>query len=64
MTDARDLTSILAADCDDAFGAAAGDFPRRWSSQGRRLPIARPPRGTDFDDLLLLRLSMIEGTVK
>jgi putative DNA primase/helicase len=50
---ARDV--IVLADADDAGEAAAQDCALRWKRQGRRVRIARPPRGLDFNDMLLGR---------
>jgi hypothetical protein len=33
--------------------AAAKDAARRWVREGRRVRIARPPTGTDFNDMLM-----------
>jgi hypothetical protein len=49
----RDL--IVLADGDDPGEAAARDCALRWMRQGRRVRIARPPRGLDFNDMLLGR---------
>jgi putative DNA primase/helicase len=46
---------IVLADGDDAGEAAARDCARRWKREGRRVRIARPPWGMDFNDLLMLR---------
>ena len=43
---------IVLADGDDSGEAAAQDCARRWQREGRRVRIARPPRGKDFNDLL------------
>jgi hypothetical protein len=48
--DVRDV--IVLADGDDPGEAAAQDCARRWKREGRRVRIARPPQGTDFNDLL------------
>jgi putative DNA primase/helicase len=48
---------ILLADGDDAGEAAARDAALRWHYEGRRVRIARPPRGLDFNDVLLGRTS-------
>jgi putative DNA primase/helicase len=50
-TSVRDV--IVLADGDEAGEAAAQDSAYRWMHQGRRVRIARPPRGMDFNDLLL-----------
>jgi putative DNA primase/helicase len=47
----RDI--ILLADGDDAGETAAQICAKRWIKQGRRVRIARPPKGLDFNDLLL-----------
>jgi hypothetical protein len=41
------------ADGDDPGEAAAQDCSRRWAREGRRVRIARPPKGMDFNDLLV-----------
>jgi hypothetical protein len=51
---------IVLADGDDAGDAAARDCAWRWKRQGRRVRIARPPRGMDFNDMLLGRAPRIE----
>jgi putative DNA primase/helicase len=43
---------IVLADGDDAGEAAASDCALRWKREGRRVRIARPPRGHDFNDLV------------
>jgi putative DNA primase/helicase len=48
--DVRDV--IVLADGDDPGEAAARDCARRWKREGRRVRIARPPQGMDFNDLL------------
>ena len=49
--DVRDV--IVLADGDDPGEAAARDAAMRWKREGRSVRIARPPRGSDFNDLLL-----------
>jgi putative DNA primase/helicase len=49
----RDVIAL--ADGDEPGEAAARDSARRWKREGRRVRIARPPLGTDFNDLLLGR---------
>jgi putative DNA primase/helicase len=44
---------IILADGDNPGEEAARDAALRWSREGRRVRIARPPRGADFNDLLL-----------
>jgi putative DNA primase/helicase len=51
---------IVLADGDDAGEAAARDCAWRWMREGRRVRIARPPRGTDFNDMLLGRAPRIQ----
>jgi putative DNA primase/helicase len=50
---------IVLADGDEAGEAAAGACAYRWKREGRRVRVARPPRGLDFNDLLLGRASRI-----
>jgi len=52
---------IVLADGDDPGEAAARDCALRWMREGRRVRIARPPRGLDFNDVLLGRAPGIEG---
>ena len=40
------------AGCDEAGETAARDCVLRWKRQGRRVRIARPPQGMDFNDML------------
>ena len=51
--DVRDV--IVLADGDAAGEAAARDCAWRWKRQGRRVRIARPPQGMDFNDMLVRR---------
>jgi putative DNA primase/helicase len=44
---------IVLADGDDAGEAAAQHCAGRWVREGRCVRIARPPRGSDFNDMLL-----------
>jgi len=44
---------IVLADGDEAGEGTARDCALRWKRQGRRVRIARPPRGADFNDLLM-----------
>ena len=46
---------IVLADGDEPGEAAARDCSRRWKREGRRVRIARPPQGLDFNDLLKVR---------
>ena len=46
---------IVLADGDDPGEAAARDCARRCKREGRRVRIARPPQGMDFNDLLMRR---------
>lgn len=51
---------IVLADGDDPGEAASRDCALRWIRQGRRVRIARPPRGMDFNDVLLGRAPVIK----
>jgi hypothetical protein len=44
---------IVLADGDDPGEAAALECAMRWKNEGRRVRIARPPKGMDFNDLLI-----------
>lgn len=55
---------IVLADGDDPGEAASRDSALRWMQQGRRVRIARPPRGLDFNDVLLGRAPGIEGSAQ
>jgi DNA primase len=57
-TNVRDV--IVLADGDEPGEAAARDCALRWKRQGRRVRIARPPQGIDFNDMLLGRAPHIE----
>jgi hypothetical protein len=48
---------VVLADGDEAGEAAAWEAARRWNGEGRRVRIARPPRGLDFNDVLAGRVS-------
>jgi putative DNA primase/helicase len=50
---------LVLADGDDAGEAAARDCAVRWKRQGRRVRIARPPVGADFNDLLNGRVASV-----
>ena len=56
--DVRDV--IVLADGDEAGEAAARDCALRWKREGRRVRIARPPQGMDFNDMLMGRAPRIE----
>jgi len=51
---------VVLADGDQAGEAAARDCAARWKREGRRVRIARPPQGMDFNDMLLGRAPRIE----
>ncbi len=51
---------IVLADGEEAGEAAAQDGALRWKHQGRRVRIARPPQGMDFNDMLSGRARRIE----
>jgi DNA primase len=55
---------IVLADGDDPGEAAARDCAWRWKREGRRVRIARPPSGTDFNDLLMRRTPCIEEAAR
>ena len=46
---------VILADGDAAGESAARIAGRRWHREGRRVRIARPPRGSDFNDMLVRR---------
>ena len=49
------VTSMtVLADGDDAGEVAAQHSATRWRREGRKVRIERPPRGTDFNDVLVL----------
>jgi hypothetical protein len=54
---------IVLADGDDPGEEAAREAALRWKREGRSVRIARPPRGADFNDLLLGRAPRIEEGV-
>jgi putative DNA primase/helicase len=56
--DVRDF--IVLADGDDAGETAARDCALRWTQGGRRVRIARPPQGMDFNDMLMDCATRIE----
>jgi putative DNA primase/helicase len=57
----RDVREVIVlADGDEPGEAAARDCALRWKWEGRRVRIARPPQGMDFNDLLMGRASRIE----
>jgi hypothetical protein len=50
----KDVSDVIVlADGDEAGEAAARDCALRWKREGRRVRIARPPQGLDFNDMLL-----------
>jgi putative DNA primase/helicase len=51
---------IVLADGDEPGAAAARECAWRWKREGRRLRIARPPQGLDFNDMLMGRAPRIE----
>jgi hypothetical protein len=59
-TEVRDV--IVLADGDDPGEAAANAAALRWKRDGRRVRIAKPPNGNDFNDVLLGRGTPFEGT--
>jgi hypothetical protein len=59
--DVRDV--IVLADGDAAGEEAARDCAWRWKRERRRVRIARPPQGMDFNDILMGRAPRIEEGV-
>ncbi len=54
----RDVHDVIVlADGDDPGEAAARDCARRWMCEGRCVRIARPPKGMDFNDMLMGRVA-------
>jgi hypothetical protein len=53
---------IILADGDEAGSAAARGAALRWKRQGRRVRIAYPPVGMDFNDMLLGRAPNIKDS--
>jgi len=54
---------VVLADGDEPGELAARDAGLRWKCEGRRVRIARPPRGFDFNDVLRTRaISRLEST--
>ena len=49
---------IILADGDDPGEAAALEAANRWKAEGRVVRIARAPRGSDFNDVLLGRATL------
>jgi phage/plasmid primase-like uncharacterized protein len=52
---------IVLADGDDPGEAAAREAAQRWRYEGRHVRIARPPKGMDFNDLLMGRMAIKEA---
>ena len=50
---------IVLADGDDPGEAAARESAMRWKTDGRHVRIARPPKGMDFNDMLMDRVPSI-----
>ena len=53
---------VVLADGDDPGEAAAKSCAWRWKREGRRVRVARPPSGVDFNDLLVGRIPDLDGT--
>ena len=51
---------VVLADGDDSGELAARDCAVRLIRNGHRVRIARPPKGMDFNDLLIDRVSLIK----
>ena len=52
---------VVLADGDEAGETAARDCARRWKREGRRVRIARPPQGSDFNDMLIGHAPCMDG---
>jgi len=50
-----EIDVVILADADAAGEAAAMAAARRWAREGRRVRVARPPAGLDFNDMLIAR---------
>ena len=57
-------TVVIAADGDEAGEEAAQEAARRFVAEGRQVKIARPPRGLDFNDLLLKPENVVPFTAR
>jgi len=51
---------IMLADGDEPGEKAAREAAQRWQHEGRHVRIARPPRGMDFNDVLVGRMTRKE----
>ena len=51
---------MVLADADEPGELAARNCAWRWKHEGRRVWIARPPYGKDFNDLLMGRVACVE----
>jgi len=51
---------IILADSDDAGENAALAAANRWMAEGHDVRIARPPRGQDFNDMLIGASNAVE----
>jgi hypothetical protein len=60
--DVRDV--IILADGDEAGRAAARGAALRWKREERRVRIAHAPEGSDFNDMLLGKVSSNEGELQ
>ena len=57
----KDVSNVIVlADGDEPGEAAACYCALLWTRQGRRVRIARPPQGLDFNDMLISAVSRIE----
>jgi putative DNA primase/helicase len=55
---------ILLADGDDPGEVAARDAALRWKREWRRVRVARPPQGFDFNDLLMGSAPRVEENAR
>jgi hypothetical protein len=52
---------IILVDGDEAGEVAAQSCAARWKQEGRRVKLARPPKGSDFNDMLISGVTKCAG---